>query len=74
MRAVGVAIVLGLVLAGCGEREQTIASSSQRKADTPGWQSDATAFAAPGYKPGDRAGWEQQLRNRAQAQNDFATK
>ena len=71
IRALGSCLVFGLVLAGCGERAQTIASSPERKADTPAWQSDTTAFAAPGYKPGDRAAWEQQMRNRAQAQNDF---
>ena len=73
-RILGAALVLGLVLAGCGEREQTLNSGSDRKADAPAWQSDSTAFAASGYKPGDKAAWEQQLRTRAQAQNDFATK
>ena len=71
-RALGVCVVLGLALAGCAEREQTVASSPERKADTPSWQSDSTAFAATGYKPGDRGAWEQQLRDRAQAQNDYA--
>jgi hypothetical protein len=65
----GVLVVIGL--AGCGERDQSLASS-KRKADTPAWQSDTSSFAAPGYAPGDRGAWEQQLRNRAQAQNDFA--
>ena len=74
MRTLVVSMALGLVLAACGEREQTIASSSGRKADSPSWQSDSTAFAAPGYKPGDKAAWEQQLRTRAQSQNDFAAK
>ena len=74
MRSLVAGMVLGLALAGCGERTQTIGSGSERKADAPSWQSDSTAFTASGYKPGDRAAWEQQLRTRAQAQNDFAAK
>jgi hypothetical protein len=31
------------------------------------------AFAATGFKPtGDKAAWEQQIRQRGQAQNDYA--
>ena len=29
-------------------------------------------YVATGYKPGDQAAWEQQLRTRAQAQNEYA--
>jgi hypothetical protein len=74
MRTLGVSVAVALLLAACGERAQTITSGPERKADTPAWQSDSTAFDAPGYKPGDKAAWEQQLRNRAQAQNDYAQK
>jgi hypothetical protein len=72
----GLAVVLSALavvsLSGCGERVQTSASASERKADTPGWQGASGPYMAPGWKPGDRASWEAQLRNRAQAQNDFA--
>ena len=63
---------LALGIAACGERVQTTASGSEKKADSPGWQAGNSAFLAPGWTPGDRTSWEAQLRNRAQAQNDFA--
>lgn len=66
----GVAWVLGL--SACGERAQTTAVGSEKKSDTPSWQAGNSVFVAPGWKPGDRASWEAQLRNRAQAQNDYA--
>ena len=69
--ASGLIVVLGI--AACGERVQTTASGPEKKADSPGWQAGNSAYLAPGYTPGDRTSWEAQLRNRAQAQNDFAT-
>jgi hypothetical protein len=30
------------------------------------------AFKAPGWKDGDKTAWEEQLRKRNQAQNDYA--
>lgn len=65
-------LIVALMTTACGERVQTVASGSEKKADTPGWQSNISAFRAPGWTPGDRASWEAQLRNRAQGQNDFA--
>jgi ABC-type glycerol-3-phosphate transport system substrate-binding protein len=71
LAAVGASI---LALAACGEKPQTMDASS-RKADTTPWSvSDAAnpAFRAPGWKDGDQAAWEQQIRQRNQAQNDYA--
>ena len=62
---------LVLVLAGC-EKAQTTASGAEKKADTPSWQVANDPYVAPGWTPGDKASWEAQLRNRAQAQNDYA--
>jgi hypothetical protein len=60
-----------LALAACTERPQTIASGG--RTDVPAFQGTGTAFAAPGWKPGDRTSWEQQLRTRVQTgQNDYA--
>lgn len=64
--------VVALTLAGCGEKAQTVASGSEKKADVPGWQPGNSVYLAPGWTPGDRTSWEAQLRTRAQAQNDFA--
>ena len=70
--AVACGLIMTLGVAACGERVQTTASSPEKKADSPGWQPGNSAFIAPGWTPGDRTSWEAQLRNRAQAQNDFA--
>jgi hypothetical protein len=45
-----------------------------RKSDAPAWQgtTGASAYAADGWKAGDRAAWEQQLRSRNQGQNEYA--
>ena len=55
-------------LAACGEREQT---ASGRKSDKVAWQGAQNPYVAPGWTAGDRASWEEQLRNRAQAQNEY---
>ena len=70
----GAATALILSLAGCGEKPQTL-DQAARKADAEPWTvSDAAnpAFRAPGWKDGDKAAWEQQIRQRNQAQNDYA--
>ena len=65
-------VALALGLAACGEKAQTTASGARKKADTPSWQKGESAYVVPGWTPGDRESWEAQLRNRAQAQNDYA--
>lgn len=57
-------------LAGCAEREQTasgIKSDQQVFAGT----SKQPPFMAAGWKQGDRAAWEQQIKVRTQGQNDY---
>ena len=56
------------VLAACGEKPQ---SASAHKADEPAWVAIQGNSIAPGWKVGDRASWEEQLRNRAQGQNEY---
>jgi hypothetical protein len=58
-----------LGLTACGEKPQT---AGTRKADTQAWQTTSSGNVAPGWKQGDHASWEEQLRNRAQGQNDYA--
>jgi hypothetical protein len=57
-------------LAACGEQPQIAATGRH---DTTPYQGTGVApFMAAGWKPGDRASWEQQLRTRAQmGQNDY---
>jgi len=59
-----------LALAACGEKT----AGAAKKSDVPAYQGStaASAYVANGWKPGDAAAWEQQLRNRAQSQNEYA--
>ena len=71
MKAAALCIALAaLALAGCAEKEQT---ASGIKSDTASFQGTNRPFVTPGWKPGDRASWEQQLKVRTvQGQNDYA--
>ncbi len=62
-----------LALAGCGERTQTLENGGARKADQKAAQQPVDkSLVAPGWTDGDKASWEQQIRNRSQAQNEYA--
>jgi hypothetical protein len=65
------ALVAVLALSACGER--STGGKTPRKADAKGWQGTASdpAFVASGWKPGDAAAWQEQLRVRAQTQNEY---
>ncbi len=56
------------LLAACGEKPQ----SAGHKPDAEPWQGAQTVYTAPGWKPADRASWEQQIRSRNQGQNEYA--
>jgi len=62
------ALTLAFALGGCAEKPQT---ASPSKADTPAWQAAENGYVAPGWKAGDRSSLEQQLRSRAQTQNEY---
>lgn len=59
------------VLAGCGEKPQTLGGGTAP--DAPAHAGTQTpAFMAPNWQAGDRVSWEQQLRARGQyGQNDY---
>ena len=59
-----------LVLAGCGEKDQSIVASGH-KTDGKPWQGAQDPYVAGGWTPGDKARWETQLRTRAQSQNEY---
>jgi hypothetical protein len=60
-----------LALAGCAEREQTASGIKSDAAPFNG-TSKQPPFTAVGWKPGDRANWEQQLKVRTvNGQNDY---
>ncbi len=59
-----------LLLAGCGEKEQTINGSY--KPDQKAWQAaSGSPYNAAGYKAGAKAAWDTQMRDRAQVQNEY---
>ena len=59
-----------LAAAGCAEREQT---ASGIKSDQQAYQGTDGSFMEPGWKPGDRTSWEQELTVRTvRGQNEYA--
>ena len=72
MNRAGVALMAAVVLfalEGCGERPQVLQAN---KSDVPAYQGASGPFVAPGWKAGDKTAWEEQIRKRNQAQNDYA--
>ena len=68
------ALAMACVLAACGEKPQTLSATS-KKPDAAPWSIYASAsspYFAPGWKGGDQAAWEAQIRTRNQGQNDYA--
>jgi hypothetical protein len=64
--------VAALALAGCGEREQT-ASGTKSDAHVSAGTNKQPPYMAVGWKPGDRAAWEQHMKIRTvQGQNEYA--
>lgn len=58
------------LLAACGEKPQTVGIP---KSDSPAYAGTGSSFTAPGWKAGDKAAWEQQLKARQQnGQNDYS--
>ena len=56
-------------LSACGEKPQTLQSGV--KADAQAFQGTGMPYAVPGWKQGDKASWEQQVKTRAQGQNEY---
>jgi hypothetical protein len=60
---------LALALTACKEQPQTIGSNARQ--DAAAFQG-GSAFAAPGWKQGDKVSWESQMKARTQmGQNDY---
>ena len=68
---IGLAVIamLALAVAGCGEKAQT---ATTKKTDAKAWESSQYTYAAEGWKGGDQAAWEAQMRIRAQGQNEYS--
>ena len=71
MRTILALSLAALALAACAEREQT-ASGIRSDAAPFNGTNKQPPFTAAGWKPGDRANWEQQLKVRTvNGQNDY---
>ena len=67
---IGLALMaLAVAVSGCGEKAQT---ASAKKTDAKAWESSQNTYAAEGWKGGDQAAWEAQMRIRAQGQNEYS--
>ncbi len=61
-----------LALVACGDKPQTSAGVKSDVASFQGVTGPGNAFNAPGWKPGDKTAWEQQLKTRLQnGQNEY---
>jgi hypothetical protein len=65
-------LALAVLVAGCGERVQTIPVGGEKKVDSRSFELADNGYVAPGWTPGNEASWDAHLRKRAQAQNDHA--
>lgn len=62
-----------MLFQGCSEPSQKL--QGKHGGDSTAWsvsESANPAFAAPGWKAGDKAAWEAQIQQRHQAQNDYS--
>jgi hypothetical protein len=60
------ALLLSLI--ACGEKPQT---AGTRKSDARPSDGPASVYSVAGWKAGDNAAWESQMRARAQSQNEY---
>ncbi len=56
------------LLGACSEQAQT----AGRKSDAQASSGANPAYTVPGWKAGDQASWESQIRNRSQNQNEYS--
>jgi hypothetical protein len=69
-RTMTLALLAVFALAACGEKT----AGAVKKSDVPAFQGSTgqAAYSASGWKAGDQAAWDQQLRTRTQGQNEYS--
>ena len=71
MRTVTLCAALSLLaLTACSEKAQT--AGAARKTDAAAHTGASAAYTAAGFKAGDKAAWENQIRQRNQGQNEYS--
>ena len=63
-------LLVAVAAAGCGDKPQELGPASVKKADAKAWDMAQTSSVADGWKSGDQASWEEQMRKRAQGQDE----
>jgi len=72
-RTLAIAVLFGAAaLAGCGEKPQVLDAKAKTPDAEPWAASASNPYYASGWKGGDKAAWEAQIRTRNQGQNDYA--
>ncbi len=70
MKRVLMIVAAAAALSACGDKPQTLQSGV--KVDSQAFQGTNLPYALPGWKQGDKASWEQQVKNRTQqTQNEY---
>ena len=63
-------LAAAVLLSACGEKPQT---AGTKKSDAKPWEgAPGSAYMAAGWKAGDQAAWEAQLKTRSQGQNEYS--
>jgi hypothetical protein len=78
MKTILFILAAAFVLSACGERQQVIEQSSEKryqgKRDGKPWENDPLAYrgmsASPTWSKGDRVSWENQIKTRQNGQNE----
>ena len=78
MKTILFILAAAFVLSACGERQQVIEQSSEKryqgKRDGKPWENDPLAYrgnsASPTWSKGDRVSWENQIKARQNGQNE----
>lgn len=65
------AILLALGTVGCTERDQSLYQGKVQNGEPAYKGTGVAVFTAPGWTPGDRNSWEQELKVRTQRQNEY---
>lgn len=61
---------VALLLAGCGEKDQSMTGSSAGP-DTKSWEGADPRYHQAGWNRGDKVSWENHIRTRGQHQNEY---
>lgn len=60
-----------VLLAGCGEVDQSLSASNTNRGDEPAYKGAKDSFVAKGWTAGDKGSWETQMRTRSLTQNEY---